>query len=89
MNSGDCEIEFARVEGLRRIRYADRDEVLLDFWNQHPDTSRFGKLKVTFLPQGNLKKIYVPKECWLQIECGYAGWMDEIEGRQQSDAASR
>jgi len=76
LQSGDCVIEGGRVEGLRRLEYPDRGEVLLDFWNDHPSEPRFAKLRVIFRPQGNLRKIYVPKKCWLQTECGYAGWMD-------------
>jgi len=87
VESGACELDGGRVDGLRRIRYPDREEVLLDFWNEHPDASRFGKLRVTFLPFGNLKKTYVPKECWLQVECGYAGWMDEIGGDDKGGTA--
>ena len=74
--TGVCEIEHGRVERIRRLRYPDRDEVMLDFWNDDPDNSSYAKLRVTFLPRGNLKKIYVPRECWLRTECGYAGWMD-------------
>ena len=51
---------------------------------------RFAKLRVTFRPQGNLRKTYVPRECWLRTECGYAGWMDlsivddsDLSGRDQ------
>jgi len=87
VESGACELPDGRVDGLRRIRYPDREEVLLDFWNEHPDVSRFGKLRVTFLPLGNLRKIYVPRECWLQVECGYAGWMDEIGAGSEGDMA--
>lgn len=76
LETGDCDVEGGRVEGLRRLEYPDRGEVLLDFWNAHPSEPRFAKLRVTFRPQGNLKKTYVPKECWLRTECGYAGWMD-------------
>ncbi|UCC14779.1 MAG: hypothetical protein JSW21_02120 [Gammaproteobacteria bacterium] len=87
LGNGVCEMAEGRVHGLRRIRYPDRDEVLLDFWNEHPDASRFAKLRVTFLPQGNLRKTYVPKECWLKVECGYAGWMDEISSGDRGEAS--
>ena len=76
IRTGNCTIEGGRVEGLRRLEYPDRGEVLLDFWNDHPSEPRFAKLRVIFRPQGNLRKTYVPKECWLRTECGYAGWMD-------------
>ena len=76
LRTGNCTIEGGRVEGLRRREYPDRGEVLLDFWNDHPSEPRFAKLRVIFRPQGNLRKTYVPKECWLRTECGYAGWMD-------------
>ena len=76
LDTGHCLVEGGRVTGLRRLEYPDRGEVLLDFWNDHPEDPRFAKLRVTFRPQGNLKKTYVPKECWLRTECGYAGWMD-------------
>lgn len=77
LDSGSCELEHGRVEKIRRLRYPDRDEVMLDFWNDNPQNSSYAKLRVTFLPQGNLKKIYRPRECWLRTECGYAGWMDQ------------
>lgn len=76
IRTGNCTIEGGRVEGLRRLEYPDRGEVLLNFWNDHPSEPRFAKLRVIFRPQGNLRKTYVPKECWLRTECGYAGWMD-------------
>jgi hypothetical protein len=76
LDTGECEVEGGRVQGLRRLEYPDRGEVLLDFWNEHPVAPRFAKLRVTFRPQGNLRKTYVPRECWLRTECGYAGWMD-------------
>lgn len=77
LETGACELAQGRVEGLRRLRYSDREEVMADFWNDHPESSSYAKLRVTFLPKGNLKKVYVPRECWLRIECGYAGWMDQ------------
>lgn len=77
LETGACDLEHGRVEKIRRLRYPDRDEVMLDFWNEDPDKSSYAKLRVTFLPMGNLKKIYVPRECWLRTECGYAGWMDQ------------
>lgn len=90
LDTGECEVEGGRVQGLRRLEYPDRGEVLLDFWNEHPVEPRFAKLRVTFRPQGNLRKTYVPRECWLRTECGYAGWMDlsivddsDLSGRDQ------
>lgn len=77
LDTGNCELEHGRVEKIRRLRYPDRDEVMLDFWNDDPQKSSYAKLRVTFLPTGNLKKLYVPRECWLRTECGYAGWMDQ------------
>jgi len=76
LETGTCDIEGGRVEGLRRLEFPDHGEVLLDFWNDHPEEARYGKLRVVFRPKGNLRKNYVPRECWLQTECGYAGWMD-------------
>lgn len=76
LDSGRCEIEGGRVEGLRRLEFPDHGEVLLDFWNDHPSQPRFGKLRVVFRAKGNLRKTYQPSECWLRTECGYAGWMD-------------
>jgi hypothetical protein len=76
LQTGDCEIDGGRVEGLRRLEFPDHGEVLLDFWNEHPEEPRHAKLRVVFRPHGNLRKTYVPKECWLRTECGYAGWMD-------------
>ncbi len=76
LQTGECEIDGGRIEGLRRLEFPDHGEVLLDFWNEHPSEPRFAKLRVLFRPRGNLRKTYVPKECWLQTECGYAGWMD-------------
>lgn len=76
LETGICEIEGGRIEGLRRLEFPDHGEVMLDFWNDHPDEARYGKLRVVFRPKGNLRKNYVPRECWLRIECGYAGWMD-------------
>ncbi len=76
LQTGECEVEGGRIEGLRRLEFPDHGEVLLDFWNEHPAESRYAKLRVLFRPRGSLRKTYVPKECWLQIECGYAGWMD-------------
>lgn len=86
LETGECEVEGGRIEGLRRLEFPDHGEVLLDFWNEHPAESRYAKLRVLFRPRGNLRKTYVPKECWLQIECGYAGWMDmTITDRAPSD----
>jgi len=74
--SGDCELGDARVSGLSRTNSTTEVVVSADFWNLHHDTARFAKLKVTFLPVGNMRKNYLPKECWLRVECGFAGWMD-------------
>lgn len=76
LDTGQCDVDGGHVQGLRRLEYSDRGEVLLDFWNEHPTEPLFGKLRVIFRPRGNLKKTYVPKKCWLHTECGYAGWMD-------------
>jgi hypothetical protein len=73
---GSCEIEGVRVDGLSRINTDQDVQILANFWNYHESRSRFAKLKVTFLPVGNPRKTYRPKQCWLRTECGYAGWMD-------------
>jgi len=74
--SGDCELSDARVSGLSRSNSPTDVVITADFWNLHSESARFGKLKVTFLPIGNMRKNYSPKECWLRVECGFAGWMD-------------
>jgi hypothetical protein len=76
LETGVCEIDGGRIEGLRRLEFPDHGEVMLDFWNDHPEEARYGKLRVVFRPKGNLRKNYLPRECWLRVECGYAGWMD-------------
>jgi hypothetical protein len=75
--SGDCELDDARVTGLSRKNLPTEVVITADFWNMHSDSSRFAKLKVTFLPIGNMRKNYARKECWLRVECGFAGWMDK------------
>ena len=74
--TGDCELGDARVTGLSRMNSATEVVIAADFWNTHSESARFGKLRVTFLPIGSMKKNYLPKECWLRVECGFAGWMD-------------
>ena len=74
--SGECELEDARVTGLSRTNSPTEVIITADFWNMHSELPRFAKLKVTFLPIGNMKKNYARKECWLRVECGFAGWMD-------------
>ena len=74
--TGECELSDARVTGLSRTNSATEVVITADFWNMHSESARFGKLRVTFLPIGSMKKNYLPKECWLRIECGFAGWMD-------------
>jgi hypothetical protein len=73
---GDCELGAARVDGLARINTEQDVQILANFWNHHESASRYAKLKVTFMPVGNPRKTYRPKRCWLETECGYAGWMD-------------
>ncbi|MGI9264282.1 MAG: hypothetical protein ACR2QU_05100 [Gammaproteobacteria bacterium] len=74
--TGDCELDSARVTGLSRTNSLTEVVITADFWNMHNEMPRFAKLKVTFLPIGNMKKNYARKECWLRVECGFAGWMD-------------
>ena len=75
-SEGRCEVASTRVDGLSRIN-SNRDvQILANFWNFHDTKPRYAKLKVTFLPIGNPRKTYRPRECWLRTECGYAGWMD-------------
>ena len=77
LENGDCELENARVDRLIRWNNPEDITVTADFWNTHESLPRYGKLKVTFMPMGNLQKIYKPRECWLRTECGFAGWMDQ------------
>jgi hypothetical protein len=75
-DEGHCDVAATRVDGLSRIN-TDKDvQILANFWNFHETEPRYAKLKVTFMPVGNPRKTYRPKECWLRTECGYAGWMD-------------
>jgi hypothetical protein len=76
LDSGDCEINGVRVDGLARVNTEKDVQILANFWNFHETRPRFAKLKVTFMPIGNPRKTYHPKACWLRTECGYAGWMD-------------
>ncbi len=76
LETGNCELSDARVTGLARTNSATEVVIVADFWNLHNELARFGKLRVTFLPIGSMKKNYRQKECWLRVECGFAGWMD-------------
>jgi hypothetical protein len=76
LESGTCELDGVRVDGLSRVNTERDVQILANFWNYHDTKPRFAKLKVSFLPTGNPRKTYNPKYCWLRTECGYAGWMD-------------
>lgn len=76
LSSGACEIDDVQVDGLARVNTEQDVQILANFWNFHASQPRYAKLKVTFMPVGNPRKTYRPKECWLRTECGYAGWMD-------------
>ena len=76
LDTGLCELGDARVERLRRRDSATETVVTADFWNTHPEAARYAKLRVTFMPVGNIRKTYRPRECILRVRCGFGGWMD-------------
>jgi hypothetical protein len=75
LETGECQVPDGRVENLARVDSDVDVEVAASFVNSHPEDTQWAKLKVTFLPQGNVRKTYRPKECYMRSRCGFAGYM--------------
>lgn len=75
LETGECQVPDGRVENLARVDSDVDVEVAASFVNSHPEDTQWAKLQVTFLPQGNIRKTYRPKECYMRSRCGFAGYM--------------
>jgi hypothetical protein len=73
--TGECETSHGRMEGLARIESESDVEISASFVNTHPDETQWAKLKVTFLPFGNISRSYEPRECVMRTRCGFAGYI--------------
>lgn len=75
VETGECDTEHGRMEGLERVVSESDVEVSASFVNSHPDETHWAKLKVTFLPWGNIARTYEPRECVMRTRCGFAGYI--------------
>ncbi len=73
LESGQCPLPATGIARLTRSGTDVDQEVAADFVNFSDSETRYGKLRVVFLPIGSLRKTYRPKSCIVRAVCGFAG----------------